>query len=93
MIKKLLFITILFAQLSVPVYAETVKLNFGVYGSERRNWVDDQNAPILKNLEKNLGEQLNQKVEINVVVFTAYKDAVDARVSKKIYLSPFGGAS
>ncbi|GAA0396417.1 hypothetical protein GCM10009133_01880 [Cocleimonas flava] len=93
MIKKLLFITILFAQLSVPVYAETVKLNFGVYGSERRNWVDDQNAPILKNLEKNLGEQLNQKVEINVVFFPAYKDAVDALVNKKIDFSRLGGAS
>ncbi|WP_299878159.1 PhnD/SsuA/transferrin family substrate-binding protein [uncultured Cocleimonas sp.] len=93
MMKKLLLISILFAQLSATVFANTLKLDFGVYGSERRNWVDDQNEPILRHLEKSLKAQLNKNVEINIVFFPAYKDALDALVDKKIDFARLGGAS
>ena len=93
MMKKLIFIAILFTQLSVNVFADTVKLDFGIYGSERRNWVDDQNLPIIRQLEKSLGAQLNQKVEIKIVFFPAYNDAIDALVDRKIDFARLGGAS
>lgn len=91
--KKIIFIILLFAQLSANVLADTIKFDFGIYGSERRSWVDDQNAPILQHLEKNLAAQFNKKVEINIVFFPAYKDAIDALVNKKIDFARLGGAS
>ncbi len=93
MIKTIVFITILVTQLSTSVFADTIQLNFGIYGSERRNWVDEQNSPILKHLENLLSAKLNNKVEISTVFFPAYKDAIDALVDKKIDFARLGGAS
>jgi len=99
MIKTIIFISILVTQLSAGVFADTIKLDFGIYGSDRRNWVDEQNSPILQYLEdhlsvdNHLGAESNSKVEINTVFFPAYKDAIDALVNKKIDFARLGGAS
>ena len=93
MIKTILFISVLLAQLSVSVFADTIKLDFGIYGSERRNWVDEQNSPILTHIENQLSAKFNSKVEIKTVFFPAYKDAIDALVDKKIDFARLGGAS
>jgi len=67
--------------------AETVKLKFGLYGSERRSSLDEQFNPILTELENKLSRSMGKKVEIERVFFKRYTEGVDAIVSGDVDFS------
>ena len=73
LIKKISILTILMCQFLVPVYAETLNLNFGIYASERRNWLDADNVPILKHLKDQLKSEYNLDVKIKTVFFLLFE--------------------
>ena len=92
-IKSFLIFSILFSQCLFPVYAEMKTLNFGIYGSERRSWIDEHNVPLLQHIKKQLNIKHKQKIDINTVFFASYTEAVDALINKKIDFARLGAAS
>jgi len=73
--------------------AETLKLKFGLYGSERRSSLDEQFNPILTELENKLSHSMGKKVEIERVFFRRYTEGVDAIVSGDVDFIRTGPAS
>lgn len=91
--KTTLIFLILITQFSFSVQAETLKLNFGIYGSERRNWLDADNVPILRHLREQLKKKHQLDVKINTVFFPSYTNAVNALVNKDVDFARLGAAS
>ena len=92
-IKRILICTVLITQCTFSVQAETLKLNFGIYGSERRNWLDADNVPILQHLTEQLKTRYGLKIKIQSVFFPSYTDAVNALVNKEVDFARLGAAS
>lgn len=92
-IKIILIFAVLLTQLLIPVQAETLKLDFGIYGSERRNWLDAENVPILQHLQDKLKTEFKLEVRINTVFFPSYTEAVTALINKEIDFARLGAAS
>ncbi len=89
----MLFFTVLITQFTVSVHAEPINLTFGIYASERRNWINEDSSPILRHIRDQLKAKLQTDVHINTVFFPAYKDAVNAIVNKEIDFARLGAAS
>ena len=93
LIKKFLIFTVLISQCAFSDHGETLDLNFGIYASERRNWLDADNVPILRHMKDQLKTQFQHDVKINTVFFPAYKDAVNALINKEVDVARLGAAS
>jgi len=73
--------------------ADTLKLKFGLYGSERRSSLDEQFNPILTELESRLSRSLGKKVEIERVFFRHYQQGLDAIVNGDVDFTRTGPAT
>ena len=91
--KHILILAVLISQCLISVHAHNHELNFGIYGSERRNWVDAQNVPILRYIKEQIKTESKFDVKINTVFFPSYTDAVNALINKEIDFARLGAAS
>lgn len=78
--------------LPVTVNAE-IKLNFGVYTSDKPSTMVKKFRPILQVLEKDLSQQLNDDVIIRLQISSNYDKGIDALVQGKVDFARFGPAS
>ena len=91
--KTILIFAVLIIQCTFSVHADIHKLSFGIYGSERRNWVDANNVPVLRYIKDQLKIKYKLDVEIKTVFFPSYTDAVNALINKEIDFARLGAAS
>ncbi len=93
--KLIISVSILISLLLTPavVQADTLKLKFGLYGSERRSSLDEQFNPILTELENRLSSSMGKKVEIERVFFKHYQQGLDAIVNGDVDFTRTGPAT
>lgn len=84
--------SVILALHAVPAKAE-VRINFGIYASDKPSEVVKQFKPVLLSLEVSLAKILNESVTIHTHVSPTYEKGIDALVNGRVDFARFGPAS
>ncbi len=71
----------------------TIRLNFGVYSSNKPSAMVRVYRPILKELEKNMTQRLNRNVDIRMQIAKDYDQGISHLINGRVDFSKFGPAS
>ncbi|MBN1908719.1 MAG: PhnD/SsuA/transferrin family substrate-binding protein [Pirellulales bacterium] len=72
---------------------DDVNLSFGVYQTDKPSTMYQQFTPVIKQIERNMGERLGRPVRIHMVIFKTYEEANQALVDGEVDFVRFGPAS
>lgn len=87
-------LTLIFSLCSAPLQAgDTVRLNFGVYSSNKPSAMVKVYRPILKRLEASVAEKLGQEVDIRMQIAKDYDQGISHLINGRVDFSAFGPAS
>lgn len=90
----LLLAGILASTLCSDAFAEgTVRLNFGVYSSNKPSAMVKVYRPILKELEASMSERLGKDVDIRMQIAKDYDQGISHLINGRVDFSSFGPAS
>ena len=78
---------------SATFAADTIRLNFGVYSSNKPSAMVKVYRPILKELEDSMSAKLNRKVDIRMQIAKDYDQGISHLVKGRVDFSAFGPAS
>ncbi|ASJ70171.1 PhnD/SsuA/transferrin family substrate-binding protein [Granulosicoccus antarcticus] len=91
---SLLLAGILVSIVSSAAIAEgTVRLNFGVYSSNKPSAMVKVYRPILRELEENMTRRLGQEVDIRMQIAKDYDQGISHLINGRVDFSAFGPAS
>lgn len=91
---SVLLIGLLISLVSTTTMAqETIRLNFGVYSSNKPSTMVRVYRPILKELEKNMTRRLGRTVDIRMQIARDYDQGLAHLTSGRVDFSAFGPAS
>jgi phosphonate transport system substrate-binding protein len=82
-----------FAFNSTAFAEPTVRLNFGVYTSNKPSAMVKVYRPILKELEGNMSRRLNRNVDIRMQIAKDYDQGISHLINGRVDFSAFGPAS
>ena len=71
----------------------TIRLNFGVYSSNKPSAMVKVYRPILKELEKNMTQRLDRNVDIRMQIAKDYDQGISHLINGRVDFSAFGPAS
>lgn len=87
----LLLTGLLASTFSTMAFAEgTLRLNFGVYSSNKPSSMVRVYRPILKELEKNMSRRLNRNVDIRMQIAKDYDQGISHLINGRVDFSKFG---
>ncbi|MGQ7846695.1 PhnD/SsuA/transferrin family substrate-binding protein [Granulosicoccus sp. 3-233] len=90
----LLLTGLLASSFSIPALADgTIRLNFGVYSSNKPSAMVKVYRPILKELEKNMTRRLDRNVDIRMQIAKDYDQGISHLINGRVDFSAFGPAS
>lgn len=90
----LLLTGLLASAFSTMAFAEgTLRLNFGVYSSNKPSSMVRVYRPILKELEKNMSRRLNRNVDIRMQIAKDYDQGISHLINGRVDFSKFGPSS
>lgn len=91
---SLLLTALLAASFSTSALAEgTIRLNFGVYSSNKPSAMVKVYRPVLKELEKNMTRRLDRNVDIRMQIAKDYDQGISHLINGRVDFSAFGPAS
>lgn len=91
-IRHILGSALLLSAMSGTAEAE-IKLNFGLYASDKATTVVAQFRPLLSQIEARLSATLNEKVTIHTRISPTYEKAIDKLATGAVDFARFGPAS
>lgn len=78
---------------SLALAEGTIRLNFGVYSSNKPSAMVKVYRPILKELEKNMTRRLDRNVDIRMQIAKDYDQGISHLINGRVDFSAFGPAS
>ncbi|MBL4800634.1 MAG: PhnD/SsuA/transferrin family substrate-binding protein [Emcibacter sp.] len=90
--RKICFFIILIFNLAFESQAE-VKLTFGVYTSDKPSRMVTKFKPILKQIEQNMSDYLQEDIVISMQVYATYEKGIEAITTGKVDFMRLGPAS